>query len=376
MTDKTKPPRILFFSDTVPGTTSLVHRSMQGELERRGFLVEMFYGQKARTYGGTLRYESLAALPIPELRAYVSIIRRLKCCDVLVLHRQGNLLAYVVQQLAKANRRTTVFDFDDALHLHHYSQHRFIHRLWYSFLPSIIKKSDIVIAGSHFLLDYASGLNQNVTLIPTPVDTSIFYPRNRPSRPDGRIVIGWMGIANYHLDNIKIIREPLQRLAGRYPLRLKLVSALGMKEIKDVFSGIDGLETDYGLDHLVRLEELPDLMSDFDISVMPLTDDDFSRGKCSMKILESMAMGLPVVASDVGENNYVIQDGVNGYLAKTSDDWVNKLEILIKDGSLRSRMGQNGFRTISEKGYSREACEKRFHKLLGEYMDKVESKRR
>ncbi len=104
-------------------------------------------------------------------------------------------------------------------------------------------------------------------------------------------------------------------------------------------------------------------MYDFDISVMPLVDNDLSRGKCAMKILESMAMGIPVVASDVGENKYIIEDGVNGFLASNTEDWVRKLEILIRDESLRKRMGEAGLKTIQEKGYALEACGKKLSEL-------------
>jgi len=123
-----------------------------------------------------------------------------------------------------------------------------------------------------------------------------------------------------------------------------------------------------GWSHMVGLREVTELMSEFDISVAPLRKDTFSEGKCSMKILESMAMGIPVVASAVGENNYVITDGVNGYLATTSEEWIRKLEMLIQDQSLRKKIGQKGLETVKEKGYTLEQCAKKLSKVCYELL--------
>jgi len=318
------------------------------------------YGIESEIYAGLLENNTLT---VPNLKSYFSVVARLKSCDILVLHRQGNLLAYLILSLSKLLGKKIIYDFDDALFVHEASRHITLHKVWYHHLASIIKRCDMVIAGSHFLVEYAGSLNSNVHLIPTGVDTAIFYPLSKASRSEKEITIGWMGLANFHVENLRLLTEPLADLSRRYSIRLKLVSALGVEEVKRMFQGINTLSVDYGLDHMVALHEVPELMADFDISVAPIRSGIFSEGKCAMKVLESMAMGIPVIASAVGENNYVITDGVNGYLAATSEEWIRKLEMLIQDQTLRERIGQKGLETVQEKGYTLEECGKRLSKL-------------
>ena len=62
-----------------------------------------------------------------------------------------------------------------------------------------------------------------------------------------------------------------------------------------------------------------------------------------------MACGVPVVASAVGVNRDIIQDGVNGFLASTDGEWVEKLGRLLADPEIRRRFGEAGRRTIEER---------------------------
>ena len=354
--------KIVFFADTTPQGSSLDHRGrlMSRELQKNGIEFEI--------HAGLLECKLLNNLLIPNLKSYFFVVARLRSCDILLLHRQGNLFVYLILLLGKLLGKKTVYDFDDALFAHEASAHITLHRLWYHYLPNIIRRCDAVVAGSHFLVEYANNLNNNVHLIPTPVDTTIFYPLDESSRGEEQIVIGWMGLANFHVENLRLLVGPLTELSKKYPVRLKLVSALGVDEVRNMFESINTLSVDYGLDHMVDLNKIPELMSEFDISVAPLRKDTFSEGKCSMKILESMAMGIPVVASAVGENNYVITDGVNGYLATTSEEWIRKLEMLIQDQSLRKKIGQKGLETVKEKGYTLEQCAKKLSKVCYELL--------
>jgi glycosyltransferase involved in cell wall biosynthesis len=85
------------------------------------------------------------------------------------------------------------------------------------------------------------------------------------------------------------------------------------------------------------------------VGVYPLTDDDWARGKCGFKAIQCMACGVPVVASAVGVNREIIDDGVNSFLAATPQEWVEKLGRLLGDASLRTRMAVAGRRTIEER---------------------------
>src|SRR5262249_52339431 len=104
-----------------------------------------------------------------------------------------------------------------------------------------------------------------------------------------------------------------------------------------------------------NLQEELTFFAHFDIGVMPLRDSAFARGKCGFKLIQYMAAGLPVVASPVGANCEVVQDGSNGFLARTDEDWTLRLRQLIDDRGLRQRMGANG-RALVRRSYSAQYC--------------------
>lgn len=275
--------------------------------------------------------------------------------DVIFLHRSSNLIDYYMVKAAKKNSMI-IFDYDDALfHV------RFPGRaISYSHLDKIITVSDAVTAGSHYLVEYASHFNKFVHLIPTPVDTDMFRPFNDNNK--NKIVIGWLGSGtNYQLRYLRLLKEPLQKLGHKFDIKFKIVSALS-KEVRDEFEN-QGYEVDYGLDHWVHISETPNLISDFDVGVMPLIDEPFARGKCAMKALEYMAMGVPVVASAVGENNYVIHHNKNGYLASNSEEWYKCLSDLIEDEDLRKEIGFEGLKTVKE-SYSLDVCVEKLISIL------------
>jgi glycosyltransferase involved in cell wall biosynthesis len=101
-------------------------------------------------------------------------------------------------------------------------------------------------------------------------------------------------------------------------------------------------------------EEVADLQ-EFDIGLMPLVDDPWSWGKCGLKIIQYEGVGVPVVCTPVGINKDLVEDGANGFWAKTSKEWEEKLSLLIENPELREQMGRKGRERVLEK-YTFEAC--------------------
>jgi len=95
----------------------------------------------------------------------------------------------------------------------------------------------------------------------------------------------------------------------------------------------------------------------FDIGIMPMPDDDWARGKCALKALQYMAMGVSTVASAVGTNREVIEHGRNGFLAVTTQDWVECIARLADNGDLRRDLGGAGRRTVEERYSMRKSAE-------------------
>src|SRR5690606_38181686 len=85
-----------------------------------------------------------------------------------------------------------------------------------------------------------------------------------------------------------------------------------------------------------------------DIGIMPLTDNNWEKGKCGYKLIQYMACGLPVLASPVGVNQELICPGINGYLPNYDKEWEECMGQLILDPGLRKKMGKKGFKLVME----------------------------
>ena len=90
-------------------------------------------------------------------------------------------------------------------------------------------------------------------------------------------------------------------------------------------------------------------MSSFDVGIMPLPDEPWARGKCGFKLIQYMASGLPVIASPVGVNKEIVDDGINGFLTESNEQWIEALEKLYKNVDMRAKMGADGRKLIESK---------------------------
>src|SRR5262245_52081522 len=252
----------------------------------------------------------------------------------------------IVERLIAARRRPPiVFDFDDAIFLPSVSEaNKFIGAFkWPQKVASIIRSSDHVITGNEFLSAYARRFNSAVTTIPTSVDTEFFVPSHRApgngARPrTDEPIVGWIGSPTTG-GYIRSLSNVLRRVRERHRFVLR-VSGAG-----ETFS-IPGVTIQNEPWALAREVEL---FNTCDIGVYPLDDDEWSKGKWGFKAIEFMACGVPVVAAAVGVNREIIQDGVNGFLASTNDEWIEKIGRLLAEPDLRARFGAAGRRTIEER---------------------------
>ncbi|MCU1385431.1 MAG: hypothetical protein JWL71_4128 [Acidobacteria bacterium] len=267
-------------------------------------------------------------------------LREISRFDLVFIYRELFPIgpALIERLLARRGRPPVVFDFDDAIFLPAVSEaNRLIGALKHPRkTASIIRHSDHVIAGNDYLAEYARQFNAAVTMIPTCVDTQRFAPSTQPR--SGVPVVGWIGsptTAPY----LRQLVPVLQQLRRKHAFVLR-VSGAG--EPVDAA----GLDVD---NQRWALEREVDLFNTCDVGVYPLTDDEWSKGKCGFKAIEFMACGVPVVAAAVGVNREIIQDGVNGFLASTDAEWIDKLGRLLTDAPLRRAFAVAGRRTIEER---------------------------
>jgi glycosyltransferase involved in cell wall biosynthesis len=165
----------------------------------------------------------------------------------------------------------------------------------------------------------------------------VFRPAPHP-RDDGKVVIGWVG-SDTTAPYLLMIREALERLTRRHPqVEIQVVGGTRMP-----------LEMPNLVSRRWALEDELETLRGFDIGIMPMPDSEWTRGKCGFKALLYMSVGVPPVCSPVGVTNDIIHDGINGLLATSTDEWVDKLSRLIEDGALRRQMGRSGRLTVEER---------------------------
>ena len=281
-------------------------------------------------------------------------IHKILNSDIIYFQKTCNPMSYFLHLLAQKIKKITVYDFDDAI---------FLLPNKYPMAKMMVKKSNVVVVGSHYLLAYAKKLNTNTYLLPTPINTELFNPIKvrRRKKVNNRVVIGWCGGGEQHLQNLRLLIKPLEKIGSKYDVVFRLIGVRGFREIRELFSKLRNIEIQI-IDWIAPLQ-IPQEIVQFDIGVMPLADDEWSKGKCALKALEYMSMGVATIASPIGENKHVIEHALNGLLASTTDEWVTNLSKLIEDANFRREVGRRGRKTVEEK-YSLKVVGKRLSNII------------
>jgi len=277
---------------------------------------------------------------------------RARDTDLLLVHRESTPLGPpMIEALWRSRMRPYVFDFDDAVFVgdFHPANRRWSWLRQPSRVAPAVRGAAAVVAGNEYLAGWARGLNPNVTVLPTPVDTDRHRPRAAHDAHDP-LVLGWVGsstTARY----LRILDEPLGELAKRRSIVFRVVG--GEYEHRSARVEV----------RPYRVDSEPAELAGFDIGVLPQPDDPWTRGKGAFKALLYMATGLPVVASSGGVNSEVVRDGETGFCVDGCAEWVEALDRLASDPALRQRMGEAG-RARVEAHYSLRVLAPRLAKVL------------
>ena len=238
-----------------------------------------------------------------------------------------------------------IVDYDDAL-FHHYDQHprKLVRAFLRNKIATVMSLADLVVVGNRYLATYAEGAGaRRVEILPTVIDLDRYQLAKHAFFDAGDtcdscdFVIGWIGspsTAKYLL----LIAPVLAELCKDTNVKIRLVGS-GDIDLLGVSVETVAWQEDTEVDEISR----------FDVGIMPLPDEPWTRGKCGFKLIQYMACGVPVVASPIGVNTEIVSDGLNGFLASTTEEWVETLLRLKVNRALRQRMGQEGRKLVEEK---------------------------
>lgn len=258
------------------------------------------------------------------------------------------------ERMLKKGGGKMVFDFDDSIWLQDDSpvNNKLAWLKDAGKTSKLISLSDLIFAGNDYLADYALQFNSNVQIVPTTIDTKEYRSERCKNQT---IIIGWSGSFST-VKHFESAIPALEEIQEKYGDRVKF-KLIGDGSYRNEKLRIKGLAWN-------KKDEINEL-AEIDIGIMPLPDDEWSKGKCGLKGLQYMALGIPTIMSPVGVNADIIKNGENGFLAGDKTDWVEKLSSLIDSEELRCKMGKLG-RTTVEEAYSVTANQSRYLNLFTE----------
>lgn len=235
-------------------------------------------------------------------------------------------LPAAAERLAAGCCARLVVDYDDAA----YYKYRDLPGLRQR-IPSLMAQSEAVVVGNLHLESFARRHSRNVHVIPTVVDVARYTAKQDYSAVES-VRLVWIGTP-VTAEFLKPLAPVLAELKLRYPgLGLRLIGAGAAIRQWLPFAEV------------VAWSESSEarLLAECDVGLMPLPDNEFTRGKCGLKLIQCMAAGLPVVGSPVGANCEIVCEGREGYLAGSPQQWFEALEQLIVSPWLRRDLGRNG----------------------------------
>ncbi|WCL82211.1 glycosyltransferase family 4 protein [Saprospira sp. CCB-QB6] len=286
--------------------------------------------------------------------------------DLIYVQREAFMLGTSFFERRFAKRAPLVFDFDDSIWLQNVSANNkalgFLKNA--NKTAELIALADMVFAGNRYLADYAKQYNECVKVLPTTVDEERHHPKFKPAKAaDAPVCIGWTGSFST-VQYFEQLLPVLRRLKEKYgdKIYFKLIGDANYRLPELDIQGVAWTEAD-------EIEQLVEL----DIGLMPLPTDEWTKGKCGLKGLQYMALGLPAVMSAVGVNTEIIKSGVNGFLAANEEEWFEQLSALIESSGLREKLGKAGRQSVLEE-YAVVAQKERYLAFFDELVAKKKQK--
>ena len=306
------------------------------------------------------QFETSVAVYPNSLREWRTTIPQISGADILVV--QKRLPSFFESLFLKRLAKRVVFDFDDSVWLRNRQGDAKTSRKLQGRFANFLKRTDLAICGNSVLQDY---LNQQC-----PRAASLVIPSSVPAPRTPRVMpansplqVGWVGTA-INLPYLAAIEPALIGTHARVPFELVVLCDQPPKFANFPHFKFVPWSEEAEYDHVSR----------FDAGIMPLADNEHSRGKCAYKALQYMTCGVPVVASDVGINREWIEKPGAG-LAVKENGWTEALVAVLSSAPMRERMGASGIETIRG-GFRQEDAASQyvraFRSLLGD-TSRVES---
>jgi len=268
---------------------------------------------------------------VPDIRKY----------DAIFIYEEASRIGpAIIERLIHRAGVPIVYDFCDPIYMAYKSRkNSYLSYLkFFGKTATICRLSQHVLVGNRDLASYALQHNPRVTIVPITIDLVEYTEKTYPPRASENRVptIGWTG-SHSTLWFLVGAGGMLRELRRAREFELRVLGAAGFQ--------LEGVS--------VRAEPWSparevSFLHECDIGIMPIADFEWARLRSHLKVRQYMAVGLPSVASPAGVIADLIQDGVNGFLATSPDEWIQKLTLLLDEPALRQSIGKKARQTIAQ----------------------------
>jgi glycosyltransferase involved in cell wall biosynthesis len=288
----------------------------------------------------------------------LNTIYKIKNYDLVYIHLWVTpfglpIFEWLTVKLAKK----IIYDIDDMVFLGHSSDaNRFIQNLkGRKKMIFLMKNANHVITCTPSLDNFVRQFNKNTTDISSTINTKTYKPKKsyELKKP---IILGWSG--SHSTSKYLLLLEPVFEKLMQNGINFQVL-CIGNENFKFKNDQIPLKAIPWQLQ-----TEVEDL-SKIDIGLYPLPDEPWVYGKSGLKALQYMALGIPTLATAVGTNFRIINDGENGFLIPVNDHqtWIKRILELIESEYLRKKIGANGRKTVVE-NYSVDANKDTYLSIL------------
>jgi glycosyltransferase involved in cell wall biosynthesis len=284
-----------------------------------------------------IRKEGVHATVVGYPKSFIERIRLLRNAGEFdIVYLQKKLLSPPEVKILRQYARKIFFDFDDAIYCRNDTEKDLESKLRDMKFKYIVHNADLVVAGNSVLADYARRFSRNVIIIPSAVET-----RNIPLKDYTAVhedtIIGWVG-GRGNLHHLEMLSPVLKELSSGHSIQVNVLcdTAIDIPSVKvrNISWNLETQEEEIAL---------------FDIGVMPLPDNRWTRGKCGYKAIQYMAAAVPPVISDVGSNRDILDHNREGFLVPSIEGFYGTLKLLVEDKNRREKIGLNARKKAEER---------------------------
>lgn len=265
---------------------------------------------------------------------------------IIVRCRATNKIVEFVDRLKEKNV-PILFDVDDMVYDEKYTatlvkavstiQNDFVKKFWGDYIHGIEKTMSICqgyVTTNQFLADkIAEDTGMKGYVIPNYMNwqqlnsSEFYYNQKKKKKGDGSIVIGYFSGSPTHFDDFCQAADALERILNENT-KVKVLLAGHMEMPANLKKYKKEKRVEYiPFQNFVKLQKY---VAQVDVNIIPLVYSDFTNCKSELKFFEAAIAGVISCATPTYVYEHCIDDGVNGYLCNSPEEWYDKLNVIIR----------------------------------------------